>query len=63
MSDEKIIQRECIYWFGKTDENGGFLLKHSVVFKPAGIDLDVPMIYTDYYYLEAINRLLRIHSM
>ena len=36
--------------------NGGFLLKHSVGSMPEGEDVDVPLVYADYYYLEALTR-------
>ena len=35
---------------------GGFLLLHSVGHKPAGSEVDVPLNYADYYYLEALLR-------
>ena len=34
----------------------GFLLLHSTGHKPAGTEIDVPIIYADYYYLEALLR-------
>lgn len=34
--------------------NGGFLLKHSVGFLGGGSEVDVPLTYADYYYLEAL---------
>lgn len=37
--------------------NGGFLLKHSVGNIPGGTEVDVPVTYADYYFLEAILRL------
>ncbi len=37
-------------------ENNNFLLKHSVGFKPARIEVDVPLAYADYYYLEGLIR-------
>ncbi len=37
-------------------ENGGFLLKHSVGNKPKGSEVDVPLTYADYYFLEALLR-------
>ena len=37
-------------------ENGNFLLKHSVGFKPGRKEIDVPLIYADYYYIEALMR-------
>lgn len=36
--------------------NGNFLLKHSVGNLPGGSEIDVPLPYADYYFLEALNR-------
>lgn len=38
------------------NENNHFLLKHSVGSKPANSEIDTPLIYADYYYLEALLR-------
>ncbi|MBR4688520.1 MAG: glycoside hydrolase family 88 protein, partial [Bacteroidales bacterium] len=35
--------------------NGGFLLKHSVGNLPSGSEVDVPLTYADYYFLEALT--------
>lgn len=37
-------------------ENGGFLLKHSVGHLPGKSEVDVPLTYTDYYFVEAMLR-------
>ncbi len=37
-------------------ENGNFLLKHSVGSIPHGSEIDVPLNYADYYFLEALKR-------
>lgn len=37
-------------------ENGRFILKHSVTSLPANLEIDVPLNYADYYYLEALKR-------
>jgi len=36
--------------------NHGFILMHSVTSFPANVDIDKPLNYTDYYYLEALLR-------
>ena len=36
--------------------NGGFILKHSVGHFPAGTEIDVPLTYADYYFIEAMQR-------
>jgi hypothetical protein len=43
--------------FGDGGEIGHFLLKHGVEHKPAGLKIDTPLDYGDYYYLEALLRL------
>jgi unsaturated chondroitin disaccharide hydrolase len=35
-------------------ENEGFLLKHSTGHKPHNSEIDAPIVYADYYYLESI---------
>ncbi|SKB81435.1 glycoside hydrolase family 88 protein [Daejeonella lutea] len=40
----------------KLGENNNFLLKHSTGHKPGNSEIDVPLIYADYYYLEALMR-------
>ncbi|WP_375448397.1 glycoside hydrolase family 88 protein [uncultured Fibrella sp.] len=37
-------------------ENGNFILKHSVGSIPHGFERDVPLVYADYYFLEALLR-------
>lgn len=40
----------------KLGENGNFLLMHSVGSIPHGAEVDKPLNYADYYYLEALTR-------
>ena len=42
------------------DSAKGFLLLHSTGHKPAKSEIDVPIIYADYYYLEALLRQKRL---
>ncbi|MDF2516679.1 MAG: glucuronyl hydrolase [Sphingobacterium sp.] len=44
-------------YFAKYGSNGGFLLKHSVGSLPHHSEIDVPLTYADYYYLEGLTRL------
>ncbi|MDR1357267.1 MAG: glycoside hydrolase family 88 protein [Tannerellaceae bacterium] len=37
-------------------ENGNFILMHSVGHLPGGSEVDVPLTYADYYYVEALMR-------
>jgi uncharacterized protein YyaL (SSP411 family) len=38
------------------ENNNGFLLKHSTGSKPHDSEVDVPLIYADYYFIETIMR-------
>ena len=44
-------------YFSKGDEIGHWLLKHGVGAKPYNGEIDTPLDYGDYYYLEALLRL------
>jgi unsaturated chondroitin disaccharide hydrolase len=39
-----------------TGTNGGFILVHSVGSKPGNSEVDVPLTYADYYFVEALMR-------
>jgi unsaturated chondroitin disaccharide hydrolase len=41
-------------------QGGGFILKHSVGNLPADSEIDVPLSYADYYYIEALLRYRKI---
>ena len=43
-------------------KNEDFLLKHSVGSKPGNSEVDVPLIYADYYFLEANLRKLKYET-
>ncbi len=44
----------------KLGENNHFILKHSTGHKPGNSEIDVPLVYADYYYLEALLRYQKI---
>ena len=46
-------------YFSEGDEVGHFLLKHGVGAKPYGSEVDTPLDYGDYYFLEALVRFSR----
>ena len=46
-------------YFAAPGENGGFVLRHSVGALPHGAEIDVPLVYADYYFVEAMLRLGR----
>lgn len=43
--------------------NNGFILKHSTGSYPHGSEIDVPLNYADYYYLEALKRYMEIKKI
>lgn len=43
-------------YLAESDTNCNFILMHSVGSIPHGEEIDVPLIYADYYYLEALMR-------
>lgn len=49
-------------YFSQGDEVGHFLLKHGVGNKPEGTEIDSPLNYGDYYFLEALLRFRRFEE-
>lgn len=45
-----------------TGKNGGFILKHGTGNFPKNSDIDVPLIYADYYYIEALLRYKNLNN-
>ena len=69
LTDDKALAKSCLEvaekqirtlaseeYLAPVGSNGYFLLKHSVGNLPGGSEVDVPLPYADYYYLEALNR-------
>ena len=50
-------------YLAKKGTNGGFILMHSVGHLPADSEIDTPLNYADYYYLEAIGRYLSLRGL
>jgi len=55
-SADKILNSLNKYYTSKPGENRGFILAHSTGHRPAKSEIDVPINYADYYYLEALLR-------
>lgn len=49
-------------YFAELGTNGNFLLKHSVGSIPHNSEIDVPLNYADYYFLEALYRKKKLES-
>lgn len=52
----KILVSLNKYYTNKPGENKGFILAHSTGHRPANSEIDMPINYADYYYLEALLR-------
>jgi len=61
---EEFLKSLCSeQYLAKAGTNNYFLLKHSTGHKPANSEIDVPIIYADYYLLEAIWRYKNYSSL
>ncbi|WP_256009928.1 glycoside hydrolase family 88 protein [Desertivirga xinjiangensis] len=49
-------------YLAKPGTNSGFILKHSVGSFPHNSEIDVPLIYADYYFLEALLRYQKLNK-
>jgi unsaturated chondroitin disaccharide hydrolase len=53
---EQVLQSLSSSAYFAKEGNGNFLLKHNTGHKPENSEIDTPIIYADYYYLEALIR-------
>lgn len=53
---DEILLNLTQYYRSAIGENKGFILLHSTGHRPANSEVDVPINYADYYYLEALLR-------
>ena len=53
---DKIVNSLIDHYQAPVGSNQGFLLLHSTGHKPANSEIDVPINYADYFYLEALRR-------
>ena len=61
---EKIIKSlSSEAYLAKRGENQGFVLLHSTGSLPHGSEIDTPLNYADYYYLEAIQRYMNLKGI
>lgn len=56
VAERQLISLSSPEYRAKLGTNGNFLLKHSVGALPQKSEVDVPLTYADYYYLEALSR-------
>ena len=53
---DKVVSSLHQYYQAEPGTHYGFLLLHSTGHHPGGSEIDVPLNYADYYYLEALSR-------
>jgi hypothetical protein len=53
---DKIVENLAAHYTSPAGANKGFILLHSTGSKPANSEVDVPLSYADYYFLEALLR-------
>ncbi|HVX28719.1 MAG TPA: hypothetical protein VHB70_20385, partial [Parafilimonas sp.] len=59
---DKIVQSLTRSYRSPIGANKGFILLHSTGSKPVNSEVDVPLIYADYYYLEALLRMKKLNE-
>lgn len=62
LADKIVASLSTPAYRAEIDTNGSFLLMHSVGSIPHGHEIDVPINYADYYYLEALLRKSRLDA-
>lgn len=53
---DKIIENLTKHYRATLNKDNGFLLLHSTGTKPTNTEVDVPIVYADYYFIEALIR-------
>ena len=53
---DKIIENLTKHYRATLKKDNGFLLLHSTGTKPTNTEVDVPIVYADYYFMEALMR-------
>lgn len=62
LGEQQIRSLSSPLYLAEPNTNGGFILKHSVGNFNKKSEVDVPLTYADYYYVEALLRLKRIQN-
>lgn len=55
-AEQQIMSLSSNQYFANKRTNGNFILKHSVGSLPGKTEVNVPLTYADYYYVEALLR-------
>jgi unsaturated chondroitin disaccharide hydrolase len=60
MAKKQIVSLSSPAYFAEQGTNGNFILKHSVGSLPGKLEVDNPLTYADYYYVEALTRFKKL---
>lgn len=60
MAEKQLRSLTSPAYLANVGEQGGFILKHSVGSLPGKSEVDVPLTYADYYYIEALLRMKKL---
>lgn len=60
IAEKQIITLSTPKYLAKIGTNGNFILKHSVGFFNRNSEIDIPLTYADYYYVEALVKLRNV---
>lgn len=55
-AEQMLVSLASPAYTANVNENNNFILKHSVGHKPGNSEINTPIVYADYYYLEALLR-------
>ncbi len=61
MAEKQLRSLASPEYLAQPGTNGNFILKHCVGNIPSGAEIDVPLSYADYYFLEALGKYLKKH--
>lgn len=59
---DTIIKNLTLHYRATLDRDKGFLLLHSTGSKPHNSEIDIPIVYADYYFLEALLRKMKLET-
>lgn len=58
MAERQLRTLSSAEYLAEPGTNGGFILKHSVGNLPGDSEVDVPLTYADYYFIEALSKFI-----
>jgi len=63
LAEQILISLSSAEYLSEKGENGFFILKHSTGNWPKKSEIDAPLSYADYYYLEALGRYMKVKGI